>query len=371
MSELRIAFLNALTGYGGLEIQTVRRASDAADYGCSSVIITLPGSKADILSREMDLLTENVSIRMQYFDLFAARKIAGILRKNKINILVVSKTVLLSTAILARKFYTAQCPVVLYQQMQSGIIKKDALHRWIYKNLDGAIVLTELMKKQLIETTILDPSKIKVIPYGVDIESFTLHKSPKLKEQFGLPGDKVIIGNIARIEPNKGQQTLLEAFIKLNNNDLFLVLCGHVDNQEYFTGLEKMIEQSACSERVSILGFTNKVAELLNCLDIFVLPTPSETFGLALVEAMAAGLPVVGVNSGGVPEIIDEGNNGFLFEQYDSERLSDILATLVSNPELRYKMGEIGRNKATSCYDYNTQSRLFIEALKEFHAGKT
>lgn len=360
---MNFCFFNAYPGFGGLEIQMVKRTTDARDLGYSYFIFTLKDSKADLLSKKNNLNTENIPNYFKYLDIFSAYKISKILNKHKSDICIVGKTESIGLLSLARKFCKKKFKIVLYQQMQSGLIKKDIYHNWVYKNLDAAIVLTNIMKKELSETTVFPKEKIETIPYGIELEKFNTESNNKqnLREKFVLPQDSFIIGCIGRIEEHKGQQILSQAFIKAKLQNSFLVICGSADDKEYFENLLKEIEANELQNSFKYIPFIENVNELLACLDVFVMPSNSETFGLVLIEAMASGLAVIGTNSGGVPEIITNKRNGLVFEQKDINTLSDLLTFYYKNPDIRKVFAKQARTDALEKYDYVTQRDKFFK----------
>lgn len=360
---MNFSFFNAYPGFGGLEIQMVKRATDASDLGYSFFIFTLKDSKADLLSKKNNLNIENIPNYFRYLDFFSAYKISKILNKHSTDICIVGKTESIGLLALARKFCKKQFKIVLYQQMQSGLIKKDIYHNWVYKNLHSAIVLTNIMKKELSETTIFPTEKIKAIPYGIELEKYNPENNNKqdLRAKFGLPQNSFIIACIGRIEEHKGQQILTQAFIKAKLQNSFLVICGSADDKEDFENLLKEIEANELQNSFKYIPFIENVNELLACLDVFVMPSNSETFGLVLIEAMASGLAVIGTNSGGVPEIITNKRNGLIFGQKDINTLADLLSFYYKNPDIRKVFAKQAREDALEKYDYLTQRNKFFE----------
>jgi glycosyltransferase involved in cell wall biosynthesis len=349
-------------------MQTILRAKDAVERGNCAVTAVIPGTRSESFCLELGLDIEYVNINIKYIDIFAAIKTAKIINNYKIDIIVAGKTELLSLVLLARRLSRKRkIPVVLYQQMQSGIIKKDMFHNWIYSGIDGAIVLTNLMKKELAATTILPREKIEVIPYGIETDKYNPKNFTKLESRqlFGLPIDKLIIGNVARIEPEKGQVIALEAYAKAGLNDALLVFAGNTDDNEY----HRQLIQKACefniSDNIMFIEFTKEIPALMNCFDIFVLPSQSETFGLVLIEAMAAGLPVIATDSGGVPEIVTSMETGLLFEQNDAKTLAEHFRLLAGNEKLRQKMGQNALNISRNRYDYKQQTDKFFEYCRQ------
>jgi len=361
-------FFLPLKGFGGLEMQMAKRASDAIANGDKALAVTLSGSKADHYAKEIAVPVEHLEVKIKYFDILAIRKLGKLFLKNHVDICVVSQSYHLSIAIAARNLYSNKTAIIFYQQMQSGIKKKDFLHNKIYKNIDGSIVLTERMKRELMANTIAPNNKIAVIPCGINIAKFSqkLDKND-CRAEFNIPKDKYIFGYVARIDPHKAQSTAIKAFSEANIPNTYLVFCGDINNSEYFHSLKELIEEKNLKEEVKFLPFTNKMPELMNSFDAFIMPSRSETLGLVTIEAMASGKPVIATNGGGVPEIIDHAINGLLFPQEDYNTLAKYMKQVHSDSVLSYNIGKAALEQATSKFDYKRQSNKFFDFCNAFY----
>ncbi len=361
-------FYLPIEGFGGLEIQTLMRAMDAKNLGYDSLAIVKENTRSYefCLQKTIEFCTFNQ--RFKYFDPSSIIKLRNLIIEKKIDIIIVPKTHLLLNVIIARKLSNQRCSIILYQQMQSGIIKKDPFHNFIYKNLNGGIVLTNIMKEQLATTTIMDINKITVVPYGIKIEDFNFELSKvEIRKKFGLPESGFIIGNVARIEEKKDQLTILKAFEKLEIPNKYFVLCGNIDDAEYFNLLQQFISSRNLSDKFKYIAFTDEVSKLMNSLDLFILSTPSETFGLVILEAMASRVPVIATNCDGIKEIINVGNNGILFEARNYEQLSEYINKIYYSIELNNCIVNNAYINIVENYSYSSQSELFFHNCINFH----
>ncbi|MDQ1265611.1 MAG: D-inositol-3-phosphate glycosyltransferase [Bacteroidota bacterium] len=354
-------FFNSLKGFGGLEMQTLLRAKDATDLGHESIAVVMKNTRAENFAKELNLPIEYINIKFSYIDIFAAVRLGLIIKKQKTDIIIVGKTELLSIAIAARNILYPKAKVILYQQMQSGLDKKDFFHNWIYSNLDGAIVINNLMRAQLVETTVFPYEKIEIAPCGVRLSKFSPEKFDKkeLRHHFSLPEDSFIFGSVARIEENKGQMEILKAFIKLDSDNSCLVFCGNADDLNYLESLKKLTIEHNIQNRVFFFDFMKEIEKLMNTFDSFVLGTHCETYGLVIIEAMASNVPVIASNCGGVPEIITNGKNGLLFEARDIDGLSRQMKKLSDKSELNKQIVSNALSDIKK-YEYNYQRDRFF-----------
>jgi glycosyltransferase involved in cell wall biosynthesis len=368
---MNYAFFTPVPGFGGLEIQTILRAKDAIMSGNESVVLATPDTKSFNYSNELGIETIPFRLRFKYFDIFSAYKLSKYFKKHKIDICIVPKTELLSIALAARSLSVRDIKVVLYQQMQSGIVKKDPIHNWIYRNLDAAIVLTKAMKKQLADTTNFPSDKIFVVPYGIKLGEYSNTGTQEgCRKEFELPQDAFIVGCVGRIEPHKDQMTALEAFNEAAISESILVFCGNIDNQEYYKSLTDKIRDYRLEVRVRFIPFTQEIPKLMKCFDVFILPSPAETFGLVYIEAMAASVPAMGVDGGGVPEIINDGENGFLFKSHDHQYIASIFRRIRDNKELASSISINACNTVQERFNYDIQSEKFFSVIESLVSSK-
>lgn len=357
--------------FGGLEMQMVDKAKAAVDRGNRAIVILTKGSRTFDYAKKMGLETDFVDVKVNYFDIFSAIKLSRIIKKNSIDICLVGASKHLSIAVMANKISGTDSKVIFFQHMQSGLNKRDPIHNWIYKNIDGAIVLTRLMQRQLDETTVIDPAKIGVVAHGTNTNKFDPQKFNKIacRQKFNIPENSFAIGYTARIDEQKDQLTLLKAFNELNLENSYLIFAGGTDPEfeEYKKTLEDFIESNNLSTKVKILPFVEDVPSLMNALDVFVITSRSETFGLVIIEAMASGLPAIGVNSGGVPEIIQKDVNGYLIEQRDFKKLAEFLKILYQNENLREKFSKNSREIAILKYDDGIQTAKFFDFCEKIN----
>lgn len=204
--------------------------------------------------------------------------------------------------------------------------------------------------------------EITVIPFGVDIDFFS-RKSPRPNHPKPLR-----ISFIKHLKKKYGPHVLLRAFAKLKPDPsmLKLVMAGEGEMEHELKGMAKELGIEEC---VEFTGRLNRegVRDLLEESDIFVQPSvyQSESFGVAAVEAQAFEVPVVASRVGGVPEVVRDGEGGFLVEPDDIEELADAVNKLVNDPSLRKRMGETGRKWVEGNYDWRVNAKQMEEVYRE------
>ncbi len=359
---MHYTFFLPSAAFGGLEMQMAVRAADAIRNGDSSLFVGIPGPPAR-LALSLGVPVETLRVKRDYVDLVAAFRLGRMMKRAASNVCIVAESKHLSLAILARRLVLPNLAIVFYQQLHATREKKDPFHNWVYRNLDGAVVLTRKLRDSLAERTVLPKEKIEVIPYGIDVDVFdpAIHSKRENRKRFDLPEDAFLIGLVGRIEEAKGQAVAIDAFAKAGIPDSRLVICGAVQEKGYLEHLKGRIDELNMEGAVRFLPFTTEVSVLMNAFDLSLLPSLGETFGLVVIEAMSAGIPVIGTDAGGVPEIIEHERNGILVPPGDSDALAKAMRTLAEDGRLRERVGRQARQDAIERYDHMRQAAKFFD----------
>jgi len=207
--------------------------------------------------------------------------------------------------------------------------------------------------------------KLEVVPLGIDLREFNHAKYTRKQSRafFNLPKNDRLIGVLGRLDPQKGQEILLHAVpgvVKKHPTARFVIAGDETAGESgYKARLEHVSRTLAIEKRVTFLPFTNDVPRLLAALDVLVLPSFSETYGLVIVEAMAMKTPVIATNAGGVPEIVTNGRTGLLVEPRDSDALGRAIHSLLVNISLRSKITRAARTETLRRFDFS----LTVEKL--------
>jgi len=194
------------------------------------------------------------------------------------------------------------------------------------------VVVSESVKKYLIEKGGIKKEKITVIYNGVKVDKFL-----KSEKNYSCQDREFVIGSVGRLEKQKGYDILLEAVSRIKE----LIKCLIAGDGSEKESLEKKIKELGLNNRVQLLGWQKNVSGFLNDLDVFVLPSRWEGFGIVVLEAGLAGLPVIGSRVDGIEEIIKDGENGLLF---DSENVDDLAAKILDLKNNETERARLGKN---------------------------
>lgn len=218
--------------------------------------------------------------------------------------------------------------------------------------------------------------KIRVVPNAVDPEKFRQQVDrAKIRSELGLSPADLAIGSVGHFAPLKGYEDLIAAVppvleqiprarFRIAGEALYPAY------RDYKLRVEELIERKGLKEKVILTGFREDLPAFLSALDLFVLPSRSEGFGRANLEAMAAGLPVVSTTAGGISEVVKNGETGLLVPPGDPAALAAAITRLAEDESLRKKFGESGRRRAAS-FTIDRMVRGVTDVYNEFVSAKS
>jgi glycosyltransferase involved in cell wall biosynthesis len=216
--------------------------------------------------------------------------------------------------------------------------------KWKYRLYDRVITISQGIADVLIGEG-LPARKLVCVRSAVDQEAYqSVCDRNRFMVAFGLEEDELVVAMVAQLIQRKGHRVMLDAMPRLLKRfpRLKLLIFGRGPLHDE---LARLIEQMGLEDRVSLIGFYDELTAILPCFDLLVHPALMEGLGIAILQAASAGLPVVAVRAGGMPEAVEDGVNGRLVSAGSVEELTVALTALLSDPDLRRRMGEAGRRK--------------------------
>lgn len=233
------------------------------------------------------------------------------------------------------------------------------LGRHLSRGVARYIAVSGAVKAAVVRDEGVDPHRVTVIHNGIDLTRYADHGLSRAAERvrLGLPDDAVVVGSVANFNPVKGHVTLVEAFARLvtargdQGPPVWLVLAGDGPLREV---IERRIAALGLQDRVVLAGLSHDARRELLASDVFVLPSETEGFSNAIVQAMALARPVVACDVGGNPEAVAAGETGLLVPARDPEAMARALELLVADPGARKRMGEAGARRAREMFRFDT-----------------
>ena len=227
---------------------------------------------------------------------------------------------------------------------------------------DRIIAVSNAVRDFLIKWERISEDKFTVIHNGIDMEDFNFREFTSAtditakKEELGIDSSSQVVGTVGRLDEQKGHKFFLEAIPeilkKVHGVKFLIVGDGPLQNK-----LEKLSEKLKISENVIFTGIRRDIPEILAIMDVFVLPSIFEGFGIVLLEAMAMKKAIVASRIGGIPEIVDDGLTGILIEPANPSEIANSIITLLKNPEKAKQMGDAGSKKVEKIFTADVMAK--------------
>lgn len=212
--------------------------------------------------------------------------------------------------------------------------------------VDRRVAVSRFVADSVRAVEFVPAARLAVVEHGIEVERFAAASAATLRAELGA-GERPIVGCVARLAPEKGVDVLLRAFARLDRDALLVVVGDGRDAAR----CRALAEELRLGERVRFLGLRRDVEAVLAACDLVVVPSLApEAFGLSVVEAMAAGRPVVVSDAGAMPELVDHGRCGTVVPPGDATALRDAIARLLDGPVFAAELGRAGRVRARERY---------------------
>ncbi len=369
MQPLRILHTEASLDLGGQEFRVLSEVIGMNRRGHSVLLAVQPGSLLGRYANQSGVQTEVLNMQTVRFP-WLVLEFLRIVKRYEIDVLHTHGSIDSWTASIAGRLAPSK-PLVVRARHKSTPVSRTIRHRWLYGMLPHMVVVTgEAVRKGLIEDIQLPPSHVVSIPTGVDLSQFSPGSSNEpLQREWGVSPHDLVVGTVAFFRSYKGLEYFLRAvqviISKIPRAKIFLVGSGP-DQMK----LEQQVSDLGLDASVRLVGFHSDIPQVLEVFDVFVLSSVwGEGVPQALTQAMAMERAVVATNVGGVPEVVKDGENGFLVEPRDVEALADRVCVLLQDSKLRQDFGRAGRACVVERYSQETMldhtEHLYAQLLSQ------
>ena len=225
------------------------------------------------------------------------------------------------------------------------------LERWLARDTTVLIAVSPQVRDDLVGLGVAPREKFAVIRLGIELEERVADMDGRAntRRYLGIAPDRFTVGWIGRMTAIKNTEDVLSAFKTLRARGVEATLCMVGDGPDR-PALERRAHELGIMRDTLFLGYQQDVAPLYAAFDALVLPSSNEGTPVSVIEALAARTPVVATRVGGVPDVVREGDDGFLVDPGDMDALAERLERLASDPELRERMGDAARGRVLSRY---------------------
>jgi glycosyltransferase involved in cell wall biosynthesis len=245
----------------------------------------------------------------------------------------------------------AKCVLHMHVKYNDWI---NPLSRWAIRNADGVISVSSFASEHL-ERAGLPAERVHTVLNGLPVEHWdpAVVDGSRVRDEYGIDRDTPLLVMIAGLRPTKGQRTLLDALSRVvtSHPQFRLLIVGDEDvsavdaRGAYTEELRQIVAKEHLQDHVVFTGRRADVPQILAAADIYTMPTFEDACPLSFLEAMAMGKPVIALESGGIPELVDAGKTGLLSPVDDAERLVENILALLEDPVRRLEMGSLGRRR--------------------------
>jgi N-acetyl-alpha-D-glucosaminyl L-malate synthase BshA len=205
---------------------------------------------------------------------------------------------------------------------------------------DGITSVSDYLRTETERVFGIEKERIEVIPNFVDLQKYNREKQPCHKGKLAAPGEKLIM-HISNFRPVKRLEDVVRAFAGiLKEIPARLILVGDGPDRGKAQHVARL---EGIRDNILFLGKVESVAELLSCADLLLLPSETESFGLVALEAMSCGVPVIATRVGGIPEVVTDGENGYLVEIGDHQAMAEAGLRLLKDDRLWHKASTAAR----------------------------
>jgi glycosyltransferase involved in cell wall biosynthesis len=278
-------------------------------------------------------------------DLSAAWRLSRLLKQLKPDIVHAHDPHGVAMAGLALSMSTqlAKPPLVASRRVDFHL-RGGRMSRWKYRQVDCFICASEAIRRMLIADGVPEPKTVTVHE-GIELGRVEAAPPANLHQDLFLPHGAPLVGNVAALVPHKGQRHLIEAaaLVVRQVPDARFVIAGE---GELRPTLERAVREHRLEKHVILAGFRPDILSLHKAFDIFVMSSITEGLGTSLLDAMAARKPIVATATGGIPEVVEDGETGMLVAPRDHEGMAAAIVTLLEDPALRARMGAAGLARA-------------------------
>lgn len=287
-------------------------------------------------------------------ELALAAKLAEVARDEELDLLHVHYAIPYAVAAeLARQLVGASAPrlVTTLHGTDVTLVAQDpsfaGLTRFALERSDGVTAVSEFLKRTTLEDLEVD-CPIEVIPNFVDVADYCPTRAYKDVSAFAAPDERILL-HASNFRPSRRTLDVVRVLERVAREaPVRLLMLG--DGPER-AAAQALARRLGVAERVSFLGQHQGGEEILAMADVFLLPSELESFGLAALQAMASGVPVIGTDAGGLPEVVRHTETGFLLPVGDVDGMAGRTLEILKDDERRVEMGQAGRRRAAALFD--------------------
>ena len=349
MHKYPIKVLRVITWlpWGGIEKRMVEVLKRLDRDKFSSIVCCLR-SKEGVYEKELEKAGIRV-IKLNFnsrFDLRGIQRLAKLIKEEKVDIVHSHMYRANIPSLIAGRLAKVPVKIVQIHNIEDWKGRREwVMERLFFRWADKIVGVSKAVLDYERRFVKLPKDKTFVLYNGINLKEFEeCEVDKKLKLNLGIPERVKVVGLVARLHPDKGQDIILDIAkdIREKIGEVYFLFIG---SGEYGEKLKERVRKEGLENCVIFTGGVKDIRRYYSLMDISVLPSRIEGFSNVILESFASGIPVIATRTGGNPEVIEDGKNGFLIDYGDKEELKEKIIKLLQDDDLRRKMGERGRKE--------------------------
>lgn len=351
----RLLSLSSSRSMGGLERFQLEVARQLSRRGHTVEFVADPGSKLSAAAEDAGITVHEQRFH-RYLAPIAILKLARLMKARKADVLHYRLSRNIWTVAPAARLAGLKGRIVHTLGMNPGGRLNNPLHRWLRRTLGAFVAPTPGTATRAAQVWGMNRDEVTVIPNFAAPDLYQEEgleaEASEIRRLWEIPPDSLVVGTLSRLEPEKGIDTLVETALLLcaerPRKDVFFIVGGPVSTgfEGWLNGLKSSVQDAGMRDRILFPGFQDRIPAFMNVLDLFVLPSHRETFGMVVVEAMLARLPVIAAHGPGPDFILDNGRAGVLVKPGSPDLLARTISELLEDSERREELAERGLARA-------------------------
>lgn len=348
---MNIFIVESSTAVGGQELAVILHAEGLLKRGHDLRLVLEPESPIARMAAEKRLPVTLMTMRKSHYPQ-AITSLRSLMARHRPAIVQVNSSRDSWISAMAVRLVRPR-PKLLRIRHISAPLNRNVMTRLLYRRLFDMVVVTggDKTKRELVERDGMTADRVAAFPIGLDVDYFRPGAPDHdLRREFGVTKGHLLVGLISYLRSYKGHEYFIEAagIIAAQRPDVTFVIVGEGPDE---ASIRSRIEQLGLSARIRMLGFRQDLLNVFRSFDVFAIPSvEGDTIPQVLMQALAIGLPVVSTTVGSIPDVVIEGDTGFVVPPRDGRALAERIARLLDDPALRTRMGAQGRSLVERCY---------------------
>lgn len=334
----RILHVSTPVSWRGGEQQLVYLYHELEKRGVYQFILCRKNSELQAYCQKHDIPHKAIS-RSSSLDPRFAQKLALIANDQKIDLVHAHDSHAHTFCIMAADLWKMKKQIVLHRKVDYAV-GRSVMSRYKYNHKQiAAIICVSDEVRKVLSASLNQPEKCHVIHDGIDLERFGDGSGDILRKEYSINTGTFLVGNVAAVTQQKDYFTFVDAaeIVAGKRSDVHFMAIGDGDQMK---AMQDYTEKKGLLDQFTFTGFRNDIKDILPELDLLLFSSEKEGLGTTILDAYAAGVPVVATNAGGIPELIVHGQTGYLGQVKDPESLAKGVLELLNNKSKRLKIIE-------------------------------